>query len=482
MSSKNIFEKSKNGLEGFDIPTSGFNIKYEIPRKVRRKKLNLPAVSKVDVMRHYQEMSRMNYGVDDGFYPLGSCTMKYNPRINEKLASLPSFNIHPLSTDDYSQGALEIIYKLKNELLKITGLKGATLQPAAGAHGELTGLMLVKAYHEDNKSMRTKVLIPDSAHGTNPATAAICGYTTVSVASDENGCIDLNDLKSKLDNTTAAIMMTVPNTLGIFDNNIVKIVDLVHKSGALVYMDGANMNALVGKISPAKIGIDVMHLNLHKTFSTPHGGGGPGAGAVCVNERLIDYLPLPDVDFKDNKYFLNNKKSDKSIGKVISFYGNFGVLVRAYSYIKSLGLKGLKKVSEVATLNANYMFSSLKNEFHSPFDTLCMHEFVITDKKMGNHITTLDVAKRLLDFGYHPPTIYFPLIVKGAMMIEPTETESKENMDMFISTLLKIKEEANVNPEVVKNAPHKTFVRRLDEVGAARKPVLNYQMELESKS
>lgn len=474
---KTIIEKSKVGVGinlNFDKP---YKNKTEIlPKELLREKLELPEVAESEVVRHFHALSKMNYCIDDGFYPLGSCTMKYNPRVNEKLAANSNFNIHPLNNIDNSQGCLKIIFELQESLNEILGMKGTTLQPCAGAHGELTGLMLIKAYVKNKNEKRNIILIPDSAHGTNPASVSLCGFESQTVKSGADGLVDLNDLKSKLNDNIAGIMLTVPNTLGIFERDIIQITGLVHDAGGLCYMDGANMNALVGILKPGNIGIDVMHLNLHKTFSTPHGGGGPGAGAVGVNEKLVDFLPIPEVIKTNDNYSLNYNKP-KSIGKVSTFYGNFGVLVRALAYIKTLGKDGFKEVAQNAVLNANYVFKKLSKHFHVPFDKICMHEFVITDKNMPNHVTTNDIAKRLLDYNFHPPTVYFPLIVSGIMMIEPTETETKETLDAFCETMIKICKEAQETPELVLNAPQNTPVKRLDAVTAARKPILNWQMD-----
>lgn len=473
---KNLKEKSKPDLKGFKLPESGINKKYTLPEELTRKTLDLPELSEVEVMRHFQELSRLNYGVDDGFYPLGSCTMKYNPRINEKMAAHPDFNIHPLAQDKNVQGALQLIFELESMIKSITGMDAVCLQPHAGAHGELLGLMLIRAYHQDKKTGKDVILVPNSAHGTNPASVTVCGFKPLEVGSLADGNVDIDDLKSKMNDKVAGIMLTIPNTVGIFEQNILTITKLVHDAGGLCYMDGANMNALMGMVKPADMGIDVMHLNLHKSFGTPHGGGGPGAGAVGVNSVLTGYLPVPVVK-ESNGVYTRDYSLPKSIGKITAFMGNFGVLVRAYVYLKILGKEGVTQIAENAVLNANYAFSRLKKYYHAPIERTCMHEFVITDKNLPNHVTTLDVAKRLLDYGYHPPTIYFPLIIKGVMMIEPTETETKENIDGFVDTLIKIQEEAEKSPELVKNAPFDTPVKRLDEVSAARKPCLNWNME-----
>ncbi len=431
-------------------------------------------LSEPEVIRHFTALSRMNFGVDNGFYPLGSCTMKYNPKICEEIAKLDGFSrLHPLQPLATVQGALQLMFELQKMLCEITSFKQCSLQPAAGAQGELTGMIMIQAYFRKKGEQRAKVLVPDSAHGTNPASVSMCGFEAVEVKSDAQGNIDLNDLKQKLDNSVAAIMITNPNTLGLFDRNIVEVCRAVHEKGAFVYGDGANLNALLGVCRPADLGIDLMHLNLHKTFSTPHGAGGPGAGPIAVIEKLVPFLPRPLIEKKGNMYELDYSGKD-SIGKVRSFYGNFGVMVKAYTYLRAIGAGGLKEVSENAVLNANYLMERLRKHYHLQFNRKCMHEFVISDKDMPNGVTTNDIAKRLLDYGFHPPTIYFPLIVKGAMMIEPTETESRETLDSFADAMIKIKEEAEKNPELVKSAPHSMPVKRLDAVKAAREPVLRW--------
>jgi len=469
-----IFEKSKEGRIGSELPNLDVPKKDNlIPNGFLRNELNLPEVDEVTIIRHYTALSRRNFGVDNGFYPLGSCTMKYNPKVNEDIARLEGFALlHPYSP--HNQGALQLMYELNEMLCEITGMNKFTLQPAAGAHGELTGLMIIKKYFEDKKEKRNIIITPDSSHGTNPASSTMCGFTTITVHSNEKGQVNIEELKKELTKDVAAIMLTIPNTLGIFEEQILEITKLVHDNGSLVYMDGANMNALLGIAKPADFGVDVLHLNLHKTFSTPHGCGGPGAGPVGVKEFLKEYLPIPIVE-KTNENYKLNYKNKKSIGKVKAFYGNFGIMVRAYSYIKSIGADGLKAVAENAVLNANYMKEKLKKYFKLPYDWLCKHEFVLSDEGMPNDVTTTDIAKRLLDYGFHPPTIYFPLIVHGAIMIEPNETESKETMDSFIETMIKIKDEANSDPEIVKTAPHTTVVKRLDAVKAARELNLRHK-------
>ncbi|MHA1729958.1 MAG: aminomethyl-transferring glycine dehydrogenase subunit GcvPB [Promethearchaeota archaeon] len=434
----------------------------------------LPEVPEVEVVRHYiSYLSHMNYGVDNGFYPLGSCTMKYNPKINENIASLDGFsNIHPLQPQ--CQGSLELMYELEKSLCEITGMDEFTLEPAAGAHGEFTGISIIKKFFKSNGKKKKFIVIPDSAHGTNPASASMCGFGTIVIKSNDNGEVSLDELEFAMkQGDIAGFMLTNPNTLGLFERNILKITEIVHKYSGLCYYDGANMNAMMGKCKPGDMGFDIIHLNLHKTFSTPHGGGGPGAGPVGVKSFLRDYLPNPRIVQQDLGYELRNKAKN-SIGKVKSFYGNFGVLVKAYTYIIMLGRDGLKRASENAVLNANYLRVKLMNKYDLPIKRICQHEFVISDKNMSNDVSTIDIAKRLLDYGIHAPTIYFPQIVDGAMMIEPTETESKERLDHFIETMLKIREEAEENPELLKKAPINTNVGRLDAVQAARKPVLKY--------
>ncbi len=473
---KTLFEISKHGKKGAEIPELDVPKQENlIPKEFLREELNLPELNEVDVVRHYTALSKMGFGVDNGFYPLGSCTMKYNPKINEEIANLAGFTqIHPYQTVSSVQGALHIISELENYFSEITGMNAVTLQPAAGAHGELTGLMIIKKYHEFRGEKKTKILVPDSSHGTNPATATMCGFEVITIKSDSRGLVDLEDLKKNLSNEVAALMITNPNTLGLFEENIAEICRLIHSSGGLVYGDGANMNALLGVMKPGDAGIDVIHLNLHKTFSIPHGSGGPGACAVGVKDSLAKFLPNPRVKKSEtigsgSGYFLDYSNRH-SIGRVRAFYGNYNNLVRAYVYIRSLGPEGLRDVGIHSVLNANYMRVKLKKEFNVPYDRICKHEFVADDTKMPNHVTTMDIAKRLIDYGYHPPTIYFPLIVHGAIMIEPTESESKETMDAFIETMIQIKKEADENPDLVRNAPHTTPVKRLDNVRAARQP------------
>lgn len=477
-----IFELSKPGRKAYSLPA------LDVPEKsledllpeeeLRQKDPAFPEVSEVDVVRHYTRLSQLNHGVDTGFYPLGSCTMKYNPKVNEDLARLPGFaHIHPYQQEETVQGALKIMYELNRYLSEITGMERFSLQPAAGAHGELTGLMIIKKYHKDRgDNRRTQVIVPDSAHGTNPASAAVCGYETVEIPSNDKGSIDIEALKEAVSDKTAALMLTNPNTIGLFEENIEEIAAIVHEAGGLLYYDGANMNAIMGIARPGDMGFDIVHLNLHKTFSTPHGGGGPGAGPVGVKDFLVPYLPNPLVEYDsaNNRYYLDYDRP-QSIGQTKAYYGNFGVAVKAYAYIMSVGGKGLKEVAENAVLNANYLMRKLSRYYHLPYDQTCMHEFIITPKPFKEKgIHTLDIAKRMLDFGYHPPTIYFPLIVDEAMMFEPTETESKETLDNFVKSMLQIARECEENPEIVKSAPHNTPVGRLDEVTAARKPDLKW--------
>lgn len=472
--SKVIFEKSINGISGISLTDEEMKVDFIDEKFIRKSDAILPQVSELEAMRHYKELSDKNFCIESGFYPLGSCTMKYNPKVNEMLCSLEGFtNLHPLQDDEDSQGALELLYKLQKALCEITGMDAITLQPAAGAHGELTGMMIVKKYFETKGENRTKVIIPDSAHGTNPASAAMCGFETVEIKSLPNGQVDIAALKAVLSDDVAAIMLTNPNTLGIFEENILEISKLMHENGSLLYYDGANSNAILGYTNPAKMGFDIVHLNLHKTFATPHGGGGPGAGPVGVAEKLKEFLPAPIIEFNGEKYF-RNYNIKNSIGQVKSFYGNFGVLVRAYTYILMMG-ENLKRVSEDAVLNANYLKEKLKDVYLLPYDEPCMHEFVLSgDWQKEKGVDTLHIAKRLMDDKYHPMTVYFPLIVHEAMMIEPTETESKEKLDEFVAVMRKIAKEIDENPQEVLNHPLNTPVKRVDETLAARKPDLRW--------
>ncbi|MBM7713790.1 glycine dehydrogenase subunit 2 [Bacillus thermophilus] len=476
-----IFEMSTPGRIGYSLPeldVPEVDVHQFIPSDyLREEEPKLPEVSELDIMRHFTELSKHNHGVDSGFYPLGSCTMKYNPKINEQVARFPGFaHIHPLQPESSVQGALELMYDLQEHLKEITGMDEVTLQPAAGAHGEWTGLMMIRAYHEANgDTNRTKVIVPDSAHGTNPASATVAGLETVTVRSGEDGLVDLDHLKELVGPDTAALMLTNPNTLGLFEEQIVEMAEIIHGAGGKLYYDGANLNAVMSKARPGDMGFDVVHLNLHKTFTGPHGGGGPGSGPVGVKKDLITYLPKPVITKRDDQFVIDYDRPN-SIGRVKPFYGNFGINVRAYTYIRSMGPDGLKAVTEYAVLNANYLMRKLAPYFDLPYDRHCKHEFVLSgkrQKKLG--VRTLDIAKRLLDFGYHPPTIYFPLNVEECMMFEPTETESKETLDGFIDAMIQIAKEAEENPEIVQEAPHNTIVKRLDETQAARKPILRYE-------
>lgn len=477
-----IFELSREGRKGVSLPACDVPevpVEELVPSSyLRTEDPELPQVAEVDVVRHFTRLSTFNHGVDTGFYPLGSCTMKYNPKVNEKVARLPGFTqLHPYQPEELTQGALQLMYELQEDLATITGMDAFNLQPAAGAHGEMTGILIIKAYHDhrgDHK--RTKVIVPDSAHGTNPATAAMAGYKIVQVPSNERGCVDLEALRQVADEEVAALMLTNPNTLGLFEEEILELTKIIHDVGGLVYYDGANANAIMGIARPGDMGFDVIHLNLHKTFSTPHGGGGPGAGPVGVKEFLAPFLPKPVVEKMDDGTYTLNYDRTQSIGRVRAFYGNFGVLVRAYTYIRALGGDGLTEAAKSAVLNANYLMHVLKEHYHLPHDRVCMHEFIITPKNLKKYgVSTLDIAKRLLDYGYHPPTIYFPLIVDEAMMIEPTETESLETLNEFAEVMIKIAEEAKEDPEMLKNAPHTTLITRLDEATAARKPDLRWR-------
>ena len=446
-------------------------------RDMRVQSLDLPHVSENELTRHYTELSGRVHGVNDGFYPLGSCTMKYNPKINEEMASLSGFaDVHPLQPADTAQGCLEVISQAEHYLCEITGMDAMTMQPAAGAHGEFTGMLLMKAFHRDRDNFkRTKIIVPDSAHGTNPASAVMAGFTVVNVASDSEGCVDLASLRAAAGPDTAGLMLTNPNTLGIFDKNILEITRIVHEAGGLCYYDGANLNAVAGLVRPGDMGFDIVHLNLHKTFSTPHGGGGPGSGPVGCKAALAPFLPGPSVEEKDGRFAW--KVPEKSIGRVKAYYGNFLVVVRALTYILTLGKDGFPEASRNAVLNANYMMSRLKGTYDVPYGPYCMHEFVMSldNLKKETGVSALDIAKGLLDHGMHPPTMYFPLIVHEALLVEPTETESKDTIDEAVEVLLKLHEAAGTDPEALHRAPVTTPVRRLDEVGAARNPVLRYE-------
>ena len=477
---KLIFDLSKEGRQGYSLPANKWQTSLsELPAGLLREQdPELPQVSELDVVRHYTNLSQMNFGVDSGFYPLGSCTMKYNPKINEEIASMPAFaGVHPLQPSYTVQGVLRVYKELAKALSAITGMAEFTLNPFAGAHGELTGLMIIRQYHISRGDLkRTRIIVPDSAHGTNPASAAVCGLEIVQVKSKANGLVDVEDLKPLLDDTIAGIMMTNPNTLGLFEKDIKEIAALIHECGGLLYYDGANMNPLMGVVRPGDMGFDVLHLNLHKTFSTPHGGGGPGAGPVGVAEHLIPYLPVPRVVEDEEGTIYVEDEDGQSCGRISGFMGNFGVLLRAYTYILMLGKQNVRMVGPLAVLGANYIKESLRDCYNLPIDSVCKHEFVfdgLLDQSTG--VTTLDIAKRLLDYGFHAPTIYFPLLFHQSIMIEPTETESKETLDGFIEIMRHIAAEAASDPDSLKTAPHTTPVRRLDETTAARQPVLRYR-------
>ena len=476
-----IFEKGAEGRIGYTFPDENipnYSIEEMIPQEqIRTSSPRLPDCSEVEVVRHFTNLSKLNHSIDNGFYPLGSCTMKYNPKINETTAMISGFvNLHPYQPESTFQGALELMYFLQQSLAEISGMDEVTLQPAAGAHGELTGITLIKAYHDDRRdTARDTVIVPDSAHGTNPATAAMCGYKVKQVESNEMGRVNLEVLKTMLNENVAAIMLTKPNTLGLFEDDILEIQKLAHENGTLLYYDGANMNAIMGKIRPGDMGFDVLHYNLHKTFSTPHGMGGPGSGAVGVKAKLAPYLPIPHVK-KDEGHFYLDYSIPKTIGKVRSFYGNFNVLIRAATYILTMGADGIKAASEMAVLNANYLRNKIEEKFKIPFGKKCMHEFVADGSSLKKFdLKTLDFAKALLDYGVHPPTVYFPLIVHEAMMIEPTETESKETLDHFVEIVDKILKEPQNDPERLKKAPYTTPVRRLDELKANKDLDVRYE-------
>ena len=478
MYDKLIYELSKAGRRAYSLPRTEIK-DYEVDNSLLRDtSLDVASVSELDVVRHYTKLSLKNFGVDQGFYPLGSCTMKYNPKIDEEIASLSNFkDIHPLQSEESMQGMMQIYYETSKMLSAITGMAEFSFNPFAGAHGELTGLMIMKQYHLNRgDTKRTKVIVPDSAHGTNPASSALCGYEVVQVASTSDGTVDVEALKALLDDSIAGIMMTNPNTVGIFEKDILEIAKLMHENGSLLYYDGANLNAILGVAKPALMGFDIMHINLHKTFATPHGGGGPGSGAVGVRSDLVDLLPNPRISYDGEKYhFLNTSPI-----KVSSFYGNANVVIKAWCYILSLGKENIASVAKYAVLNANYVKESLKDDYKLPISNICKHE-VVFDGLVSEAASTLDVAKRLLDYGYHPPTIYFPLLFHQALMIEPTENESKETLDEFIDCLHKIAKEAIINPDLLHNAPHCTIVKRLDDVRAARFPILTYKDYLQNK-
>lgn len=480
MSEPQLCDLSSPGRQGVRYPQPDVPL-AEMPTSLLRGELPMPELSEMDVIRHFTRLSQLNYSIDTGFYPLGSCTMKYNPKVNEETARLPGFAWgHPLQPIETVQGNLALMYQLQEWLKEIGGFAGITLQPAAGAHGELTGVLIIRAYHHANKDdKRDKILIPDSAHGTNPATSAMSGMRVVELKSDSRGNVDLEALRAECDDTLAGLMLTNPNTLGLFDENVEQVIELVHKAGGLVYGDGANMNALLGVVRPGDLGIDVLHYNLHKTFSTPHGGGGPGSGPVGVCAKLVPFLPSPVVDMLEEgddeiPPLFGFVDPPKSIGRVKSFHGHFGMIVRAYTYIMMHGAEGLRRISEHAVLNANYLLSLLRNTYHVPYDRICMHEFVMEGRwDDAPEVHALDIAKRLMDYKFHPPTNYFPLIVHEALMIEPTETENKETLDAFADALIKIAEEAHNNPELLKDAPHDTPIGRVDEVKAAKDLLLS---------
>ena len=476
-----VFEMGSPGRKAYALP------KYDVPEieletllppdEIRAPLEGFPELTEFDVVRHFTRLSQWNFSIDTNFYPLGSCTMKYNPKINDAIAALPGFSQHhPCAPEEMSQGSLQLMFELQEYLKEISGMDHVSLQPAAGAQGEFAGVLMIHAYHVANGKPRKKVLLPDSAHGTNPASSALCGYSVVQLPSDKNGLIDPKTVRELMDEDTAAIMLTNPNTLGMFEKDIVEICEIVHAKGGLVYCDGANLNAVMGHTRMAAMGIDVLHFNLHKTFSTPHGGGGPGAGPVGINKKLEPYLPVPVIELKDGKYHLNHDRP-QSIGRLKAFYGNFGILVRAYAYIRSLGPDGIREASESAVLNANYIKESLRDLYHLPFPGPSLHECVFNDKNQLPIAKTMDIAKMLIDYGFHPPTVYFPLIVKGALMIEPTESESKETLDKFIQAMREIagKAKQNAEAENFHDSPKLTKVSRPDEAQAARKPKLRWQ-------
>ncbi len=484
MSTKTIFEKSVNGRKGYTLPSCNIKGKAEslFPEILLRKDLpRIPEVSELDVLRHYIEISDKNHFIEKGFYPLGSCTMKYNPKINDIVNILEGItDIHPMQPEDTVQGALEIMYELQQDLKEISGMAAVSLQPVAGAHGEFTGVNIIYNYHKNKGQHRTKIIMPDSSHGTNPATSALHGMEVVEIKSNDEGKVDLGALKEVLDDNVAGFMLTNPNTLGVFETEVQEIAELIHSVDGLMYMDGANLNAMLGYIRPGDMGFDIVHFNLHKTFSTPHGGGGPGAGGIGVSEKVKDFLPVPIVRKKKDEFYLDYYLPH-TIGRVHSFFGNFAVMVRAYIYIKMLGSEGLRRVAENAVINANYLMSKLLSVYPVPYQKNIMHEFVASGEKFKEYdVKTLDIAKRLLDYGYHAPTIYFPLIVHEALMIEPTETESKETLDEFANVMLKIAEEAKKESEMLKEAPQNTPVTRLDETNAIKNLHIKYSFDEQS--
>ncbi len=474
-----IFEQGGKGRKGYSLPKWDVEKAdagaFSPPSLLREEIEGFPQLSEVDVVRHFTRLSQWNYGVDSGLYPLGSCTMKYNPKVNEEVARMKGFaDLHPYSPEFLCQGVLRLMGELEGFLAEVTGMDRVTLQPAAGAQGELTGMMMIRAWFKDRGEKRKKVLVPDTAHGTNLATSTIASYQVVELKSNVNGIISPDQVAQKMDEEVAAIMVTNPNTLGLVEEHLGEIAEVVHGKGGIVYCDGANLNALMGIVKLGDLGVDAVHINLHKTFSTPHGGGGPGAGPVAIKEKLSPYLPIPVIEKRGDLYRFNEDRP-QSIGKVRAFYGNFGVLVRAYAYILSMGADGLRRAAEMAVLNANYLMKRLMGHYFLPYERPCMHECVFTDRfQEKHHVSTFDIAKRLIDYGYHPPTIYFPLVVKGALMIEPTETESKENIDRFAETMIEIAKEAETNPDLLREAPRRVKVRRLDEVFAARHPKLRW--------
>ena len=476
---KLLYEKSKPGRRASALPRHDLE-RSEVPDGLRRQTPpRLPELAEPDVVRHFTELSRRTFGIDTGFYPLGSCTMKHNPRVNERLAALPGFrNLHPHQEPESCQGALELMWGLERALTEITGLDAVTLQPAAGSQGELLGLLLTRAYFADRGEHRDEVIVPDTAHGTNPASVTMAGYSLVGVATDARGNIDLTDLRSRVSERTAALMLTNPSTLGLFDEGIEEVTETVHEAGGLCYYDGANLNAVCGISRPGDMGFDIVHINLHKTFSQPHGGGGPGGGPIAVRAPLEPFLPVPVLLQREGGDFALDHDRPKSIGKIRGFAGPFGVFVRSYAFIRSYGPL-LREMSETAVLNANYLLALLRDAYELPYDRLCMHEFVLSARKLRRQhgISALDVAKRLMDYGFHPPTIYFPLVVPEALMIEPTETEAKETLDAFADAMLAIAREAAEQPALLKEAPHDTSVGRLDEVRAVKQPIVRYRFE-----
>ena len=479
---KLLFESGSEGRSAFYWPKEDGVVAGAIPSSLLRDEIaGFPELGELEVLRHFTRLSQRNFAIESQFYPLGSCTMKYNPKINEVVARFPGFaQIHPMAGAELLQGALALLHELEGMLAEISGMEHVSLQPSAGAQGELTGLMLIRSCLSEKGNPRKSIIVPDTAHGTNPASSTLCGYDVIQITSNERGVIDAAAVEKAMDEDVAALMITNPNTLGLFETNIEAITKVVHAKGGLVYLDGANLNALMGIAKPGHMGVDVLHMNLHKTFSTPHGGGGPGAGPVLVRDQLKDYLPVPRI-VKDGGEFKLDSDCPKSIGRVRSFFGNFGVLVRAYTYILSLGGDGLEEASRMALLNANYIRRKLEKSYQIAYNEPCMHECIFTDRMQHRYgVSTLDIAKRLLDYGYHPPTIYFPLVVSGALMIEPTETETPETLDGFVDAMRAIAQEAKDDPEFVKNAPHSTPVRRLDEARAARKPVLRWEPDASS--